>query len=61
MSNIQTIILDAIVKRFRLCKEIAVALSVLSSLDEQAIVLFGLSKMGAYKYALFGVYFLVFA
>jgi hypothetical protein len=50
-------ILDSLVRHFKIRKSIAFAINVVTNLNKDAVIQFGITQFGAYKYILFGLYF----
>ena len=50
-------ILDSLVKRFKIRRSIAFAIDVVTNLNKDAIIQIGIAQFGVYKYLLFGLYF----
>lgn len=61
ISQIESAILESLIKVFNIRKNIALALNIVLNLNKDAIIQYSISQLGIYKYVLFGIYFLLLA
>lgn len=61
ISQIQSAILDSIIKAFNIKKNIALALNIVINLNKSSIIQYSILQLGIYRYVLFGIYFLLLA
>jgi len=50
-------IIDFLVKEFKIKKGIAFAINLITNLNKSSLIQYGIAKFGIYKYILFGLYF----
>lgn len=60
-SYIQSGIVNAIIERSKLPKDIAIVVNVLTNLDQISVVQMLIAKMGIYKFWAYALYFIFFA
>lgn len=60
-SYIQSGIVNSIIERSKLPKDIALVVNVLTNLDQISIVQMLIAKMGVYKFWAYALYFIFFA